>query len=186
MENRGVNKGPEMRIPEGADGPEDGIPRHYDRERRLSGASPEVRWLARQYGAKRPGILGSLLATGPLRFMFFTVLLFMAAGALLSLLTGREEAGVLGGNLYKLQAFRFGEAVYITVTRTSRDAEAYRGPLRISAYLDGLPSGALDAEAGDADKEEYRLTALSPEPVRKLSVRVEAGGLSLNLSSPVK
>ncbi len=177
-------KGP--RIPEDGGISEDGIVRHYNRERRLEKASPEVRWLSRQYGAKRPGILGSLLATGPLRFMFFALLLFMAAGALLSFLAGREDSGILGGSLYKLAAFRFGDSVYITVTRTARDEEAYRGPLRLSAYLDGTPSASGDFAAGSEAKEEYRLTAPSPETVRKLSVRVDAGGLSLELSAPVK
>ncbi len=181
-----VNKGPEMRIPDDGGVSEDGIQRHYSRERRLAGASPEVRWLSRQYGAKRPGILGSLLATGPLRFMFFTLLLFMAAGALLSFLSGREDSGVLGGSLYKVAAFRFGDSAYITVTRTARNEAAYQGPLRLAAYLDGRPAASGDFSAGASSKEEYRLTAPSPEPARKLSVRVEAGGLALELTAPVK
>ena len=181
-----VNKGPEMRIPEGGENSEDGLFRHYSREHRLANASPEVRWLAKQYGAKRPGILGSLLATGPLRFLFFTLLLFMAAGALLGFLTGREDSGVLGGNLYKASAFRFGDSAYITVTRTARNEAAYQGPLRLAAYLDGRPAASGDFSAGASSKEEYRLTAPSPEPARKLSVRVEAGGLALELTAPVK
>lgn len=181
-----VNKGPESRLPEGDGISEDGIQRHYSRERRLANASPEVRWLSRQYGAKRPGILGSLLATGPLRFLFFTLLLFMAAGALLSFLAGREDSGILGGNLYKAAAFRFGDSMYITVTRTSRGESAYQGPLRLAAYLEGRPAVSGDFTAGAVPKEEYLLTAPSPEPARKLSVRVEAGGLALELSAPVK
>lgn len=181
-----INKGPESRIPEDDGISEDGAFRHYSRERRLTKASPEVRWLSKQYGAKRPGILGSLLATGPLRFMFFTLLLFMAAGALLSFLAGREDSGILGGHLYKAAAFRFGDSVYITVTRTSRSEDPFTGPLKLTAYLDGAPAAAGDFQAGPGAKEEYRLTAPSPEPARKLSVRVEAGGLALELSAPVK
>jgi len=181
-----VNKGPESRIPEDGGISEDGVVRHYSRERRLANASPEVRWLAKQYGAKRPGILGSLLATGPLRFMFFAVVLFMAAGALLSFLAGREDSGALGGNLYKAAAFRFGETVYITVTRSSRGGEAYQGPLALTAYLDERPAAAGDFAAGPSEKEEYRLTAPSPEAARRLAVRVEAGGLRLELTAPVK
>ncbi len=181
-----VNKGPESRIPEDGGISEDGIVRHYSRERRLANASPEVRWLSRQYGAKRPGILGSLLATGPLRFMFFALLLFMAAGALLSFLAGREDSGLLGGQLYKAAAFRFGDTVYITVIRSSRDGEAYQGPLSLAAYLDGRPAASGNFAAGPAAKEEYRLTASSPEPARRLAVRVEAGGLKLELTAPVK
>lgn len=181
-----VNKGPESRIPEDGGISEDGVVRHYSRGRRLANASPEVRWLAKQYGAKRPGILGSLLATGPLRFMFFALVLFMTAGALLSFLAGREDSGVLGGNLYKAAAFRFGETVYITVTRTSRGEDAYQGPLELTAYLDGRPAVSGDFAAGPAEKEEYRLTASSPESARRLAVRVEAGGLKLELTAPVK
>jgi hypothetical protein len=181
-----INKGPEMRMPDDEGVSEDGIQRHYSRERRLAGASPEVRWLSKQYGAKRPGILGSLLATGPLRFMFFTLLLFMAAGALLSFLAGREDSGLLGGSLYKAAAFRFGDSVYITVTRTSRGESAYQGPLRLTAYLDGRPAASGNFAAGSVPKEEYRLTAPSPVAVRKLSVRIEAGGLSLDLTAPVR
>lgn len=180
------DKGEGPRIPEDGSISEDGIVRHYSRERRLENASPEVRWLSRQYGAKRPGILGSLLATGPLRFLFFTLLLFMAAGALISFLAGREDSGILGGSLYKVAAFRFGDSVYITVTRTARGESAYQGPLRLAAYLDGRPAVSGDFIAGAVPKEEYRLTAPSPEPARKLFVRVEAGGLALELSTPVK
>jgi len=110
----------------------------------------------------------------------------MAAGALLSFLAGRDDSGLLGGSLYKAAAFRFGDSAYITVTRTARGESAYRGPLRLTAYLDGRSAVTGDFAAGDASKEEYRLTAPSPDTVRRLSVRIEAGGLTLDLTAPIR
>ena len=165
---------------------DDGIVRHYNRERRLSRASPEVRWIAGRYGAKRPGILGSLLATGPLRFMFFSLLLFMAAGALLSFLAGRQDSGVLGNQLYKVSAFRFGQTLYITVTREARSDPAYIGPLRITGFLDDREVVSGDYAAGPGGQEEYRMTAPSTGTAGQLALRIEAGGLGLKLTTPVR
>lgn len=165
---------------------EDGIIRHYSRERRLSRASPEVRWLVRQYGAKRPGILGSLVATPSLRFIFFSVLLFLAAGGLLSYLTGRQDSGVLGGQLFKVSAFRFGDSLYITLQRSAKSDATLTGSARMTALVNDEQVAAADFFIGAGEREEYRLTAKPPESGSRLKLRIEAGETKLELTTPIR
>ncbi|MCK7485525.1 MAG: hypothetical protein MZU97_08170 [Bacillus subtilis] len=122
---------------------------------------------------------------GPLRFMFFALLLFMAAGALLSFLAGGEDSGLLGGQLYKAAAFRFGDTVYITVIRSSRDGEAYARP-PVAGGLPGRQARRLREFRGGSRREGgVPPDRLIPGAARRLAVRVEAG-LKLELTAPVK
>ncbi len=165
---------------------DDGLVRHYSRERRLSRASPEVRWLVKQYDAKRPGLLGSLVATRSLRFMFFSLILFAVAGGLLSFLTGRQDSGTLGGHLFKISAFRFGETVYITVRRTARAGTPFSGNARMTYRVDEGEDASLEIPVSPSGQEEYRMTTVSAGKGGHLSLVIEAGGAFLELTSPIR
>lgn len=165
---------------------DDGIVRHYSREHRLSRASPEVNWLVKQYDGKRPGLFGSLLATPALRFTFFTVVLFLLAGGLLSFLYGRRDSGLLGGQLYAAKAFRFGETVYVTVLRRAKSNEAYTGSARMAAYIGKDEVGTLDFVVSPTEEEEYRMAAQSPGKGGRLSLEIEAAGAVVELTIPIR
>lgn len=165
---------------------DDGILRHYSREHRLSRASPEVTWLVKRYDGKRPGLFGSLLATPALRFTFFTVVLFLLAGGFLSFLYGRRDSGLLGGQLYKAKAFRFGETVYVTVLRSAKSNEAYTGNARMAAYIGKEEVGTMEFVVSPAEEEEYRMAAQSPGKGGQLSLEIEAAGAVVELSIVIR
>jgi len=165
---------------------DDGIVRHYSREHRLSRASADVHWLAGQYNAKKPGLFGSLVATRSLRFVFFSVFLFLIAGGLLSFLSGRQDSGILDGQLYRVSAFRFGDSVYITVLRSAKSDTAFRGSARMTAYIDAENAGSMDFFVDSSEKEEFRMTIEAPGKGGRLSLKIEISGSDLELTTSIR
>jgi hypothetical protein len=165
---------------------DDGIVHYYSREHRLSRASKNVQWLEEQRGAKRRGFFGSLVATPSLRFLLFTVLLFIVAVGIANFAMGRQDSVTLGGQIFRAKAFRFGDALYITVQRSAKTDGAFVGNAKMTVFDEKREVAAMDFIVDSSPAQEYRLTAPYPGTDGKLSLAVEAAGARGKLALPVK
>lgn len=118
---------------------------YYSRSSRLERASPRVRALNEEGPGRRPSLVGSLTATRPLAILFFTIVVFMIFGFVLSLVSGKEGECRIGGNFLSLAAMGFEGNTILAVKKTIKGGgEAYTGgvDLAVSPVMAGAGEGA--------------------------------------------
>jgi hypothetical protein len=160
----------------------------YSREHRLENAPESVRWLASRYGAKRTGLIGSLLATRASRLLFFTIIALAVAFNLAPLFSGHRDSGKLGEDRYSAKAFWFDGRVLVSLSRSGPIVpEADRRALDVSAAIEGGASARARFIVGLSATEDFRLALESgggkPE---LLALRLSDGSAALDLVLPVQ
>jgi hypothetical protein len=133
--------------PESFSEPDREVVFYYSRSRRLERASPAVQALNEGGTSRRPSFIGSLTATKPLAILFFTLMVVMAFGLILSFLSGDTGRVRIGGAAVAVNAFFF-EGNTILVLKKTYQQEA------------GLYTGAVDlavspVRKGEEPVEEY-------------------------------
>ncbi|GHV71272.1 hypothetical protein AGMMS49928_22340 [Spirochaetia bacterium] len=113
---------------------------HYSREHRLARASPAVRAL-NEGGSRKVSFIGSLTANRPLSILFFTIVIFMVFGFILTMLSGREGAVKIGGNTLTSSAMIYDGSVILALKKTYKSE-------------DGLYTGAVDIAVSPLQTEE--------------------------------
>lgn len=184
--------------------PPEGLNFRYSRDARLARASEETRWLEARRGAKKPGLVGSLVATPATRILFGTILVLLLFSLLAPRLEERigREAGELGGRSWEADALYF-EGRVLVVLRSSplaADTDRSRAPsspgaaaeaaessfgLRIAIPGGGSLSSLLLPPRGEPQEQRFAIEAPGQTPER-LAIRVEAGEQVLELRIPVK
>ncbi len=173
-----------------SDGTE-GLVFRYSRAHRLERAPESVRWLSSRRGAKRPGILRSLVATRASRLLLFTILGLVVAFYLVPFISKSPSSGKLRGDGYSVKAFWFEDRVFVSLTRSGPIlAEAERRTLSLRARAgrdESLPVVEAVFVAGLAESEDFRLAlAAGGAKPSEVAVGITVEGESLTLVAKVE
>jgi len=152
---------------------------HYDRDRRLENAGPNARFAHSLHGGVRMGFIKSLTATPWLRFLFYTIVLALAATVIADRVNASRNRGVLSGIRYELEALWFEGEVYLTLQRSGT---ATLPPVDLAVTVGGRVTG-MSLRAGE---DEYRAKADAPEKPSWIYVTVDDGAMALDLAVRVK
>jgi hypothetical protein len=134
---------------------------YYSRSRRLERASPALRAFNEEQPQTRPSLVKSLTASKPQAILFFTIVVFMILGFIISFLYGGDDQLKLGGNTVEVSAMIFEGNTYLALKKTFKnDGEAYTGAVDLG--VSPVFSGGGKKSAGDegpAEPEDYPVWA---------------------------
>ncbi|HOX17452.1 MAG TPA: hypothetical protein PKW82_03275 [Spirochaetales bacterium] len=159
----------------------------YDRARRLSRASDEVRWLSVVDPAKRPGLLGALLATRGLRFIAFAAVLAVVSSGIVTFALGDDGRATLAGSVWTLSTLSHQGDALVTVYRKARDEAV--GDLAVSIELgaEGRTERAtLESFTDRSREQEFYLSLRGAGSAERLVVRLVVDGASAELAAELR
>ncbi|MBP7095558.1 MAG: hypothetical protein KBC36_05630 [Spirochaetia bacterium] len=155
----------------------------YDRARRLSRASEEVRWLSGVDPAKRPGLLGALVATRGLRFIAFAALLAIVSSGIVTFALRDEGRATLGGSVWTVSALSHQGDALVTVYREGGAEAEADSPVSIELGAEGRAERAtLESFTDGSREQEFYLSLRGAGNARRLVVRLAVGGKAAELA----
>ena len=104
-------------------GPNEQMVFHYSREHRLSRASPEVRRMHEEGYNLNKGFIKGLTGNAGLRSTFMMIIILCAAIGLISVFGPSSDEAKFYGADASLQAFSFGETVFVSLTIDKNENE---------------------------------------------------------------
>ncbi|MBP5437358.1 MAG: hypothetical protein J6Y30_05180 [Treponema sp.] len=123
----------------------------------------KTRELAEGGGFKSKGFFGVLVGTKGNRMIFMALVVCVGLIFVLSILSGRQNEGLIDGIGCKMDAFSIEETVYVSValkmTKSAREKEDANRPRHFFALVNALDA---NGELVSSSKEEY-LFSLSQE-----------------------
>lgn len=159
----------------------------YDRARRLSRASEEVRWLAGVNPAKRPGVLGALVATRGLRFIAFAAAIAVIASGIVTFALGDDARTTLAGSVWTLSALSHQGDALVTVIRKTGTGTAADVPVSIELGTEGRAERAtLEAFTDGEREQEFYLSLRGAGGALRLVVRISVGGATRELGADLR
>jgi hypothetical protein len=166
---------------------------YYSRRRRLERASPAVRALNEGGPGQRPSLIGSLTATKPLAILFFTIVIFMIFGFILSMLSGRDDRLRIGGNEITVTAVLYEANTILALKKTAqKKGDPYAGAVDLAVS----PANATGEEPGEYPvwtqrifftlkaEEDFRLAVPFDAPRLLVILRTERGEQALIRVTP--
>ncbi len=160
--------------------PREEIKFRYNRAERLAKAPAETVWLAERQGRGRPSFFRDLASNRPLVILFLTLVFAVVAVNVFTLLSNDAGTARIGPYSFAVEAFRFGEELYVTVVAKTEAGPG--GPISIYRDDDGtaLSSGALPVSGS----LEYRFTLPDPggKAVPKLKIAAAGATVVVTLS----
>ncbi len=159
----------------------------YDRARRLSRASEEVRWLSGVDPAKRPGLLGALVATRGLRFIAFAALLAIVSSGIVTFALRDEGRATLGGSVWTLSALSHQGDALVTVYRKARDEAVGDLAVSIELVAEGRTERAtLESFTDGSREQEFYLSLRGAGSAGRLVARLVVDGASTELAADLR
>jgi hypothetical protein len=110
---------------------------YYSREERLKKASQTVRDLNEPSPPWKPNLFKTLTSSKPLAFLFISIVILCATVIIFSRVLNDGRTAVLENNAILISAISSGENSYITVKKTSKNDDAYTGPVDLAVSLPG-------------------------------------------------
>lgn len=104
---------------------------YYNREERLKKASSLAQYTNSLYTRKKPGLFASMTATGPLKFLFFSIIVLALLIFGYELYQKSEKSVTIQGIKFSAKAMRFEHDLYITVHREA----TYASDLQKQVYI---------------------------------------------------
>ena len=153
---------------------------YYSREERLKNASPSLRDFNDPSNNRKAGIFRTLTASGPLTFLFISIIVICLLLFLTHFLTGRGEL-VLGNNTIVLSTVGAGDNSYITVkkTRTAKQRPnsggVYTGDVDIAVSIPGEGNLIHAERIYFSPEQEELFRFVVPFRGKTLIVLMEAG-----------
>jgi hypothetical protein len=159
----------------------------YDRERRLSRASADVRWLADINPTKRPGVLGALVATRGLRFIAFAVILAAISTGIVSFALGDDSRATLGGSVWTVDALPHQGDALVTVLRKGKAGAEPGLPVSFALGAEGRAERTtLESFTDDGREQEFYLSLRGAGGAGRLMIRLVVGGESAELAAELR
>lgn len=165
----------------------EGLTFRYSREKRLEGASENVRWLASRYGAKRPSFFAGMVATRSSRFLLAVIVLCALFFLLYPIINGKvRKSGSLEGAKFSASALYFDGRVLVALKRVGKVPQDTLS-LRASLSEDLSAAKLTVFPSGTEEEADYRLALdSSGERPKMVYLRLGLGEGSLSLAVPIE
>lgn len=136
---------------------------HYSRERRLENASEAVKKLNTAGPTKRPSFFQTLTANRSLAFLFLAIIMLSLTTFVTNFLIPSQNTADIKGNRLVVSAFRFENAVYVALKKTTKNKNQYIGPVRMYVRPVGTDTFNFSADMlfSPSGSEEFKFKTVS-------------------------